>query len=135
MKQSPNPTDAELEILQTLWQYGSCSVKQVHGFLQEKREVGYTTILKQLQIMLEKQLVERDASTRIHLYRATNSEQHTKEKLIQKFVINTFQGSSHHLVMQLLGNAAASADELAEIKKLISQLEDKDCSSEIIEPI
>ena len=59
MENLPNPTEAELEILQTLWQTGSCSVKQVHGILQEKREVGYTTILKQLQIMLEKGLVQR----------------------------------------------------------------------------
>ena len=90
MEHLPNPTEAELEILQTLWQYGPCSVKQVHGILQEKREVGYTTILKQLQIMLEKKLVQRDESARIHLYQATISEQNTKEKLVQKFVINTF---------------------------------------------
>ena len=132
MKNLPNPTEAELEILQTLWQIGPCSVKQVHGLLQEKREVGYTTILKQLQIMLEKKLVQRDESARIHLYRATISEQNTKEKLVQKFVINTFQGSSHQLVMQVLGNAAASASELEEIKKLISQLEDQDSTHQII---
>ena len=124
----PNPTEAELEILQTLWQIGPCSVKQV----QEKREVGYTTILKQLQIMLEKKLVQRDESARIHLYQAAISEQNTKEKLLQKFVINTFQGSSHQLVMQVLGNAAASASELEEIKKLISQLEDQDPTHQII---
>jgi predicted transcriptional regulator len=128
----PNPTEAELEILQTLWQIGPCSVKQVHVLLQEKREVGYTTILKQLQIMLEKKLVQRDESARIHLYQATISEQNTKEKLVQKFVINTFQGSSHQLVMQVLGNAAASASELEEIKKLISQLEDQDSTHQII---
>ena len=128
----PNPTEAELEILQTLWQIGPCSVKHVHGLLQEKREVGYTTILKQLQIMLEKKLVQRDESARIHLYQATISEQNTKEKLVQKFVINTFQGSSHQLVMQVLGNAAASASELEEIKKLISQLEDQDSNNQII---
>lgn len=132
MENLPNPTEAELEILQTLWQTGPCSVKQVHGILQEKREVGYTTILKQLQIMLEKGLVQRDESARIHLYQATISERNTKEKLVQKFVINTFQGSSHQLVMQVLGNSVASASELAEIKKLISKLEDKDTSSEII---
>lgn len=128
----PNPTEAELEILQTLWQIGPCSVKQVHGLLQEKREVGYTTILKQLQIMLEKKLVQRDESSRIHLYQAAISEQNTKEKLLQKFVINTFQGSSHQLVMQVLGNAEASASELEEIKKLISQLEDQDPTHQII---
>ena len=128
----PNPTEAELEILQTLWQKGPCSVKKVHGLLQEKREVGYTTILKQLQIMLEKKLVQRDESARIHLCQATISEQNTKEKLVQKFVINTFQGSSHQLVMQVLGNAAASASELEEIKKLISQLEDQDSTHQII---
>ncbi|MEY3320660.1 MAG: hypothetical protein RLZZ417_243 [Bacteroidota bacterium] len=132
MENLPNPTEAELEILQTLWQTGPCSVKQVHGILEKKREVGYTTILKQLQIMLEKGLVQRDESARIHLYHATISERNTKEKLVQKFVINTFQGSSHQLVMQLLGNSVASSSELAEIKKLISKLEDKDASSEII---
>lgn len=83
--------------------------------------------------MLEKKLVSRDESARIHVYKATISEQNTKEKLVQKFVINTFQGSSHQLVMQVLGNSAASASELEEIKKLISTLEDKDSSTEIIQ--
>jgi predicted transcriptional regulator len=130
MKDAPNPTEAELEILQTLWQSGPCTVKQVHDILKERREVGYTTILKQLQIMLEKGLVQRDESNRVHLYTSSISERNTKEKLVQKFVTNTFRGSTHQLLLQVLGNSPASASELAEIKKLISKLEDRDASSE-----
>jgi predicted transcriptional regulator len=105
-------------------------VKQVHDILKERREVGYTTILKQLQIMLEKGLVQRDESNRVHLYTSSISERNTKEKLVQKFVTNTFRGSTHQLLLQVLGNSPASASELAEIKKLISKLEDRDASSE-----
>jgi predicted transcriptional regulator len=130
MKDAPNPTEAELEILQTLWQSGPCTVKQVHDILKERREVGYTTILKQLQIMLEKGLVQRDESNRVHLYTSSISERNTKEKLVQKFVTNTFRGSTHQLLLQVLGNSPASASELAEIKKLISKLEVRDASSE-----
>ena len=53
-KDHPKPTDAELEILQVLWQKGPSSVRQVHEHLSGDRDTGYTTTLKFMQIMAEK---------------------------------------------------------------------------------
>jgi len=124
-KQNPQPTDSELEILQLLWQNGDSTVRQINELLNEKREVGYTTTLKLMQIMLEKNLVERDANQRTHIYSASVTEGDTQKKLLERFVDATFRGSSLKLVMQALGNHDTTQEELEEIKDLIKQIENK----------
>lgn len=125
MKQTPQPTDSELEILQLLWQNGESTVRQINELLNEKREVGYTTTLKLMQIMLEKDLVERDANQRTHIYSAKVTEGATQKKLLERFVDATFRGSSLKLVMQALGNHDTTQEELEEIKDLIKRIENK----------
>jgi len=124
--QVPQPTDSELEILQLLWQNGECTVRKINDFLNEKREVGYTTTLKLMQIMLEKTLVSRNANQRTHIYSAAVTEGATQKKLLEKFLDATFRGSSMKLVMQALGNHETTQDELEEIKDLIKKIENKE---------
>ena len=119
----PAPTESELEILQVLWQMGPCTVRQVNDILNERREVGYTTTLKLLQIMAEKQLVSRDTSDRIHIYHAAVGESIPQQRLLKHFVDTLFRGSASQLVMQALGNHEASSEELDEIKSLIKKIE------------
>lgn len=120
------PTESELEILQICWQNGGeRTVRQVNDQLNMRREVGYTTTLKMMQIMVEKgHLVRRDED-RIHFYRPVIEESATQGQLVQNLVNNAFSGSAARLVMQALGNHQASAEELAEIKRLIVELESK----------
>ena len=122
-KRFTKPTEAELEILQILWQKGPCSVREVNDLLNETREVGYTTTLKIMQIMLEKGLVDRNDEKRTHIYSAIPEEQDVQSQLLTRFVDATYRGSASRLVMQLLGSHKASQQELEEIKKLIEQLE------------
>jgi predicted transcriptional regulator len=117
------PTDAELEILQLLWQLGPSTVRTVNDRLNQHREVGYTTTLKMMQIMHEKSIVTREEDGRTHLYTAAIAESDTQSVLLQQFVDNAFRGSASKLVLQALGNHEASAAELDEIKALIAQLE------------
>jgi BlaI family penicillinase repressor len=119
----PAPTESELEILQVLWQKGPSTVRQVNDILNEKREIGYTTTLKLLQIMAEKRLVVRDTSDRVHIYEAAVEETLTQQHLLKRFVETLFRGSASQLVMQALGNHEASAEELDEIKSLIEKIE------------
>lgn len=121
----PKPTESELEILQILWQSGPSSVRFVNDALNKKREIGYTTTLKLMQIMLEKGLVERNAESRSHIYNAAVSEAGIQNQLLQKFVDTTFRGSAMKLVMQALGSHNTSTEELEEIKALIKKIEDK----------
>jgi predicted transcriptional regulator len=119
----PRPTDAELAILRVLWKQGPSSVRQVHDVRQRSQPTGYTTVLKLLQIMTEKGLVARDESQRTHVYRASRSEMETQRQLVGDLVHRAFGGSALHLVMQALATRKASTEELAEIRKLIENLE------------
>jgi len=122
-KAPPKPTDAELEILHVLWQHGPTTVRTVNEQLSQTREVGYTTTLKIMQLMLEKGLVYRDDEGRSHIYRAAVREQDTQSLLLDKFVDATFGGSALKLVMQALGHRKTSADELAQIRRLLNDIE------------
>lgn len=117
------PTDSELEILQLLWELGPSTVRTVNDRLNARREVGYTTTLKLMQIMFEKGIVTRDEENRTHLYIAAIPEVETQNLLLQEFVDQAYRGSAMKLVMQALGNHEASSAELDEIKALIAQME------------
>jgi predicted transcriptional regulator len=119
------PTDAELEILQILWEYGPSSVRFVNDELIKRREVVYTTTLKLLQIMFEKGLVKRDDSNRTHVYAALIKESDTQQRMLDQLVDTAFRGSAMKLVMQAIGNKPVSKAELDEIKALIEKIEQK----------
>ncbi len=121
--QIPKPTEAELEILQVLWQYGPSTVRFINDKLSEQREVGYTTTLKLMQIMLEKGILVRNTDSKIHVYRAVVGESDTQQQLLDKFVESTFRGAAMKMVMQALGNHKTSPAELDEIKALIDKIE------------
>jgi predicted transcriptional regulator len=121
----PRPTDAELAILRVLWRQGPRTVRQVFDVLSRERSVGYTTILKILQIMTQKKLVARDVTRRIHVYRARCSEDQTQKQMVRHLLERAFDGSSRKLVMQALAGKKASPGELAEIRQLLDQLENR----------
>ena len=117
------PTESELEILEVLWSKGPSSVRTVNDELNQSRPVGYTTTLKTMQIMTEKELVERDTTERTHIYSATVKESDTKISMLKDFINMAFSGSSAQLVLQALGSQKPSKEDLEEIKSLIDQLE------------
>lgn len=114
------PTDAELAILAVLWDRGPSTVRQVHEVLASSRETGYTTTLKLMQIMAEKGLVTRDETERTHVYAARATREATQRQLVTDLMDRAFGGSAAELVMQALSAHPASADDLAEIQRLIS---------------
>ena len=117
------PTDSELEILQVLWKNGPSTVRFVNEKLNEKRKVGYTTTLKIMQIMIDKELLVREGYGRIHIYSAVVKEDETQSALLDKMVNTAFGGSAMKLVMQALGNHKPSRDELQQIRDLIDNIE------------
>jgi BlaI family transcriptional regulator, penicillinase repressor len=117
------PTDAELAILRVLWSRGPSTVRQVHEALSRERETGYTTVLKLMQIMTEKGLVERDESERTHVYQARFTQEQTQQRLVTDLLEKAFGGSASQLVMRALAAKPASADELAQIRRLLDELE------------
>lgn len=122
-KSLPRPTDGELEILNVLWQRGPSTVREVHEVLLENKEIGYTTILKLMQIMSEKGLVSRDESDRRHVYEAERAQDETQRQLLSDLLDRAFNGSATKLVMQALSSKKASREELAEIRRMLDELE------------
>jgi BlaI family transcriptional regulator, penicillinase repressor len=124
MKQNTRrPTDAELKILQVLWDRGSTTVREVYKILNGNKEVGYTTVLKLMQIMTDKGLVERDANCRPQLYRPCLPREQTQRQLVKDLVDRAFGGSAKRLVLQALETKKASPSELAQIEKLLNRIE------------
>ena len=118
------PTKSELEILQVLWQHGPSTVRFVNDRLNEqKRAVQYTSTLKLMQIMVEKEILQRDESSMKHIYSAAVEEQKTKGFLLERFVDSMYNGSASSLVLQLLGNKKTSRKELQAIKDLLKKMD------------
>jgi BlaI family penicillinase repressor len=122
-KNTRRPTDAELTILQVLWDRGPSTVREVYKIISSEKNVGYTTVLKLMQIMTDKELVERDESCRPQLYRPRFPREQTERQLIKDLVDRAFGGSAKRLVMQALEAKKASPSELAQIEKLLNKLE------------
>lgn len=116
------PTESEMEILQVLWDKGQSSVREVFETL-DKKDVGYTTILKLMQIMHDKGMVTRDTSSKTHLYVAKLVKEEIQEKMLDKMIDSVYNGSTARLIMQALGNERASKEELDEIKAFLKKLE------------
>lgn len=124
------PTDTELEILQILWQNGPSTVRFVNEEQNKVKETGYTTTLKLMQIMFEKNLVTRDEESRSHLYHAAVTEEETQQRLLNRFLDTTFRGSAMKLVMQALGNRKTTSEELDQIRHLLKKIENESSESD-----
>lgn len=124
-KPTLRPTQAETAILQVLWQRGPSTVRQVYEVLSAERDMGYTTVLKLLQIMHDKGLVRRDESQRSHRYQAVSTRRRTQQQLVADLLDRAFGGSMRNLVMHALSSRKASPEDLAEIRTLLDELEAK----------
>lgn len=120
---TPRPTEAELEILQELWQRGPSTVKDVHQALEKSRGVGYTTVLKLMQIMAQKGLVKRNEKQRAHVYEASQPQERMQKALVSHLVERVFGGSAARLALQALSAKKSTPEELAAIRRLLDEHE------------
>jgi BlaI family penicillinase repressor len=119
----PRPTTAELRILRVLWKQGPLSVRDVHNILNASKHGGYTSVLKTMQIMLDKGLVDRDQSGRPQIYRARDSEERTQKTLLTDLVQRVYNGSIKALVVHALGTCKPSAEDLETIERVLDRYE------------
>lgn len=124
-KQSPDrkPTDSELAILAVVWERGSATVREVFDILSERQDVGYTTVLKFMQIMTEKGLLEKDATVRPQVFRAMRPQKQTQSMLLGDLVDRAFSGSPGNLVLRALSMRKSTPEELREIREMLDELE------------
>jgi len=120
-REPPRPTNAELEILRVLWQRGRSTVREIHESLRRAEPVGYTTILKLLQIMPENRLVTRDASARGRVYAAATSQATMLRRMISDLARRAFGGYTVSLVLHALATSPAPSRELDRIRSLLDE--------------
>ena len=127
MKREPvkTPTSSELEILRVLWERGPSTVKEVHESLSATKPVGYTTILKLLQIMTVKGSVKRNEHDRAHVYEACHPAERTKRQLAGEMLDRVFGGSASELVLHAISGQKASHEEIEEIRRMLDEYERK----------
>src|SRR5215470_446532 len=117
------PTRLELAVLRALWKKGPGTVREIHEIVNEAKPTGHTTVLKMLQIMAEKGLVERDESVRPQLYRARYTQDQTQKHLVKDLLQRAFEGSVKSLVMQALSTKKSSRKDMETIAKLLDKFE------------
>ena len=117
------PTDAELNILSVIWQLGEATVRQVFNHLSETQEIGYSTVLKLMQIMVKKGILQKDDSQKPQVFSPSTSQQDTQKSLLVDLRNKAFVGSTSSLVLSALSDELASGDELREIREMIEELE------------
>lgn len=121
-----NPTDFELEVLQVLWDLEEAKVKDIHERLSADRNAGYTSVLKIMQIMHDKGILERRMEGKSHIYKPVLKREEIEERVLDKVLNTLYKGSKFNLVMSALGNYKASKSELSKIKELIQNIENKE---------
>jgi predicted transcriptional regulator len=120
-RQVPKPTEFELEILGVLWEKTNATVRDVHETLRQHRALGYTSVLKTLQIMTNKGLVTRVESGKAHTYSSAVAQQDTQSRLLQDLSTRLFSGSTMQLAMHALSMQQPSSAELEKIRELIKR--------------
>ena len=124
------PTNAELEILRVLWGRGASTVREVLHAMQERKDVGYSTVLKLMQIMHEKHLLTCDKSVRPQVYSVSHSQGTTQKQLVNDLVNRAFGGSPGNLILQALSSRKASSEERQQIREFLDRLENAEDVSE-----
>lgn len=122
---SPAPTDAELEILRVLWQRGASTVRDVHDVVSKSKDVGYTTVLKQMQVMYRKGLLVRSDRYRSHVYEPAQAQAKTLRQLAGSMLEQAFGGSARHLLQSALAGRKVDPQELDDIRALLDEYERK----------
>ena len=117
------PTDAELEIRLVLWTRGAITFRDIFREITDVREVGYTTVLKLMQIMTGKGLLIRDETVRPQVYQVARSQDDTQKQLMRHLLERAFSGSPGNLVLQALSTKKTTSQERQRIRDLLDELE------------
>jgi BlaI family penicillinase repressor len=120
---SSQPTEVELQILRILWGQAPSTARQIHNQLAEVRDTNYSTTVKMLSVMLDKGLVRRDETVRPQVFRSAATQQRTQQRMLKDLIQKAYDGSAGSLVLQALASQKASPQELAEIRRLLNELE------------
>jgi BlaI family penicillinase repressor len=118
---SSTPTEGELEILRVLWDRGPSTVRQVHNVLKDRRDTGYSTTLRMVQVMTDKGLLQKDDSVRPQVYTPAQPQEKTQLQLVDYLIQRGFAGSARSLVLRAAAARRITPQELAQIKRMVEK--------------
>jgi BlaI family penicillinase repressor len=119
---SSQPTEVELQILRILWEHAPATARQIHNRLAEVRDTNYSTTVKMLSVMLEKNLVRRDETVRPQVFRPAVTQKRTQQRMLKDLIHKVYDGSAGSLVLQALASQKTSPEELVEIRRALDEL-------------
>jgi BlaI family penicillinase repressor len=122
---SSQPTEVELQILRILWDDGPSIARHIHDSLQEFKQTTYSTTVKMLSVMLEKRLLKRDDDARPQIYRVASPRVRTQKRMLGELIDKVYDGSAAALMLHALSSKKASSEEIAEIRRMLDELEDQ----------
>ena len=117
------PTDAECNILAVIWDRGTATVREVYEELSQRQKVGYTTVLKFMQIMTEKGLLERDTSVRPQVFKPAREKSEVQRDMVGDLLDRAFGGSTESLVLGALSSRPSTPEEIAKIRQFLDEME------------
>ncbi|MHC4464362.1 MAG: BlaI/MecI/CopY family transcriptional regulator [Planctomycetota bacterium] len=118
-----NPTPAELEVLQVIWENGPCTVREVMTILNKRRPRAYTSVMSLMNVMAEKGLLTQKPKGRAFVYGAKVTRKRARSRMIKDLLNRVFDGSASALVAHLLQQAEPTSEELSEIHQAIAEFE------------
>lgn len=121
----PSPTDAELDLLRVLWDRGASTVREVFETVGAGKGIGYTTVLKQMQVMHRKGLLTRTERFRAHVYEPAIDRSATQRKLAWTVLQQVFDGSARGLLQSALAGRKVDTRELNDIRRMLDDYERK----------
>lgn len=122
-KPSSQPTEVELQILGILWDLGASPVRDIHTRLAAMKGTNYSTTVKMLSVMLQKGLVTRQEGVRPMVYKAAVTRAAAGKKFVSELIQKVYEGSALSLVLQALSTKKPSAEEIAEVRQFLDQME------------
>jgi BlaI family penicillinase repressor len=120
-----NPTPAELEVLQIIWEHGPCTVREVLNLLGSKRPRAYTSVMSLMNVMADKGMLKQKAEGKAFVYSEKVSRDKTQSRMLGDLLSRAFDGSASALVTHLFRQAKPNSEELEEIHKTITEFSRK----------
>ena len=118
---SPILTNAEMEIMQVVWDLGKASVRDVHEVLESRKKVAYTTIMTVMKILEDKGHLRKVQIGRAYIYSPVRSRQQVTSSMLGEFLNRVYEGSARELVLNLVDDSKLSDQELKEIARIIEE--------------
>jgi len=119
----PPLSEAQLEIMNIVWDQGKATVGKIWRALAKRRSVSRNTISTMVTRLEEKGWLRHRVIGGTYLYSATHPREKVLPRLVHRLVDAAFQGSAEGLVLTLLEGGRLSAEEVERIKALLEKAE------------